>query len=46
MKILFQGDSITDAGRDYSDIHSLGTDTRNMRLKILKQHFPVPRLNL
>ena len=24
MKILFQGDSITDAGRDRSDIHNLG----------------------
>ena len=24
MKILFQGDSITDAGRDYNDIHNLG----------------------
>ncbi len=24
MKILFQGDSITDAGRDYSDCHNMG----------------------
>ena len=24
MKILFQGDSITDAGRDYGDMHNLG----------------------
>lgn len=25
MKILFQGDSITDAGRDRADIHNLGS---------------------
>ena len=25
MKILFQGDSITDAGRDRSDFHNLGS---------------------
>ena len=24
MKILFQGDSITDSNRDYGDIHDLG----------------------
>lgn len=24
MKVLFQGDSVTDAGRDYNDIHNMG----------------------
>lgn len=40
MKILFQGDSITDAGRDYSDIHSLGNGYPKYAAENIKAAFP------
>ena len=40
MKILFQGDSITDAGRDRSDYHELGTGYPFYAAKFLKEAFP------
>ncbi len=40
MRILFQGDSITDAGRDYSDPHNLGNGYPRFAAEILKERFP------
>lgn len=40
MKILFQGDSITDAGRDYSDIHNLGRGYSKYAAENLKEMNP------
>ena len=40
MKILFQGDSITDAGRDRSDMHNLGNGYPKYAAKYLKEKFP------
>ena len=40
MRILFQGDSITDAGRDYSDPHDLGNGYPKYVAEILKEWFP------
>lgn len=40
MKILFQGDSITDAGRDRSDIHNLGTGYPLYAADFIKKDFP------
>lgn len=40
MKILFQGDSITDAGRDRSDIHNLGTGYPLYAAEFIKKDFP------
>ena len=40
MKLLFQGDSITDAGRDYSDIHNLGKGYPKFAAQYLKQMNP------
>ena len=37
MKILFQGDSITDAGRDRSDYHNLGEGYPFYAAKIIKE---------
>ena len=45
IKLLFQGDSITDACRDKSDYHNLG-DILSMPPSILKKNIPVLRLNL
>lgn len=39
MKILFQGDSITDAGRDRSDIHNLGNGYPKYSAQFLKEKF-------
>ena len=38
MKILFQGDSITDCGRDRSDSHNLSGYTAMVAAKLGKQH--------
>ncbi len=40
MKILFQGDSITDAGRDYNDIHNLGNGYPKFAAAELVKKFP------
>ena len=40
MKILFQGDSITDAGRDYANIHDLGHGYPFYTAKALTEAFP------
>ena len=40
MKILFQGDSITDADRDRSDIHNLGHGYPKYAAQYIKDYFP------
>jgi len=40
MKILFQGDSITDAGRDRSDIHNLGHGYPFYAAELIKEKYP------
>lgn len=40
MKILFQGDSITDAGRDRSDYHNLGEGYPLYAAKFIKEENP------
>lgn len=40
MKILFQGDSITDAGRNRDDIHDLGGGYPKFAAKFMKEAFP------
>ena len=40
MKIFFQGDSITDAGRDYSDPHNLGAGYPKYAAAEIKKAFP------
>ncbi len=44
MRILFQGDSITDAGRDYNDPHNLGNGYPKYAAEILKEWFPEKEL--
>ena len=40
IKLLFQGDSITDAGRDYSDSHNLGGGYAKFAAEILRERHP------
>ena len=40
MKILFQGDSITDCGRDRSDIHSLGKGYPKFASALIAEKYP------
>lgn len=40
MKILFQGDSITDAGRDRSDIHNMGNGYPLYASQYIKLRYP------
>lgn len=40
IKLLFQGDSITDMGRDYSDYHNLGPGYPKYATEGLKNKFP------
>ena len=40
MKILFQGDSITDAGRDRSDPHNLGEGYPKYAAKFIREMYP------
>jgi lysophospholipase L1-like esterase len=40
MKILFQGDSITDAGRDRNDIHNLGNGYPKFAAEYIKEDYP------
>ena len=40
IKLLFQGDSITDAGRDRSDIHNLGEGYARLSAQILSEKYP------
>lgn len=40
IKLLFQGDSITDAGRDRNDIHNLGNGYPKYAAKFLSEKFP------
>jgi Lysophospholipase L1 and related esterases len=40
MKILFQGDSITDAGRDRNDPHNLGAGYPKYTAELIKQAYP------
>lgn len=40
IKLLFQGDSITDAGRDFSDYHNLGNGYPLYAAKLLEEKFP------
>ena len=40
MRILFQGDSITDMGRDRSDIHSLGNGYPKFAAEYIKEKHP------
>lgn len=40
MKILFQGDSITDAGRDYGDYHHLGYGYPLYAAELIRKQFP------
>ena len=40
IKLLFQGDSITDAGRDRSDIHNLGEGYATIAAKLIAEKYP------
>ncbi len=40
MRILFQGDSITDAGRDRSDIHNLGFGYPKYCAELIEKEYP------
>ena len=40
IKLLFQGDSITDAGRDYNDYHDLGAGYPKYAAKYLAEKYP------
>lgn len=40
MKVLFQGDSITDWGRDYSDYHNLGEGYTKYAAAFMKEKHP------
>ena len=40
MKILFQGDSITDAGRDFRNYHDLGPGYPSFAASHIKEAFP------
>ena len=40
MKILFQGDSITDAGRDRENIHNLGNGYPKYAAELIKKNYP------
>lgn len=40
MKVLFQGDSITDAGRDWDDIHDLGWGYPRYAAETIKNRHP------
>ena len=40
MKVLFQGDSITDAGRNREDYYDLGPGYPSMVAEILKEYYP------
>ncbi len=40
MKVLFQGDSITDAGRDRSDFHNLGSGYPKYAAKYIREKYP------
>ena len=40
MRILFQGDSITDWGRNYADPHDLGNGYAKFTAALLKEQFP------
>lgn len=40
IKLLFQGDSITDAGRDREDIHNLGFGYPKYAAEFLKERYP------
>ena len=40
VKLLFQGDSITDAGRDRNDIHNLGNGYPKYAAKFLAEKYP------
>ena len=40
MKILFQGDSITDSNRDYSDIHDLGDGYAHYAAGFISEKYP------
>ena len=40
MKILFQGDSITDAGRNYEDIHDLGRGYAKLAAELIINRHP------
>ena len=40
IKLLFQGDSITDAGRNYDDIHDLGLGYPKYAAKYLEEKYP------
>ena len=41
MKILFQGDSITDAGRDYDNYHDMGNGYPKYASELIKEAYPV-----
>lgn len=43
MRILFQGDSITDAGRDYSDYHELGQGYPKYAAELIRDRFDDPK---
>ncbi len=40
MKILFQGDSITDCGRDYANPYHLGAGYANYTARMIRENFP------
>ena len=40
MKILFQGDSITDAGRDKRNYHDMGKGYPKFATELIKEAFP------
>ena len=40
MKILFQGDSITDAGRDYDNYHNMGNGYPKYASELIKEAYP------
>ena len=40
MRILFQGDSITDGGRDYRNYHNLGNGYPKYAAELIQKAFP------
>ena len=43
MRILFQGDSITDAGRKYEDYHELGQGYPKYAAELIRDRFDDPK---
>ena len=46
MKIVFQGDSITDAGRDKRNYHHMGNGYPKYAAELIKEAFPDAEIEL